>query len=61
MTRAQGLIVLFAGLLAAAPVAIPLTLARLCVPPFAAAIPSLSRSCPAPADAPEAPARTRGR
>ena len=46
MTRAQGLIVLVAGILAGGPVIIPLSMARFCVEPFATAIPSLSKQCP---------------
>ncbi len=50
---------LAAGLLAGAPVAIPLSLARLCVEPFAGAIKSLSRSCP-PLGPPPPPGRAGG-
>ena len=59
MTRAQGILVLLAGLLAGAPVAVPLTLARLCVDPFAAAIPSLSRGCPPPGPGDSGPGRRK--
>mmetsp|Transcript_17999 Transcript_17999/g.36365 ORF Transcript_17999/g.36365 Transcript_17999/m.36365 type:complete len:116 (-) Transcript_17999:1025-1372(-) len=45
MTPAQAVIVTLAGLVAGAPVIIPLTLAHFCVEPFASAIKSMSTSC----------------